>query len=244
MSEELHAIILAGGKGTRMHSDMPKCAYPFCGKPMINYIIDSCKQANIEDIIVVVGYKAEELIKCLPDSVRYVTQHEQLGTGHAAMCARDLLEGKDGLTLIFPGDMPLIDKETITNLIETHKRDKNALTDITIILDDPGAYGRIERENGQIKRIVEFKDCNEAQKQIKEINVALYCVDNKLLFDAIDKIGNNNNAKEYYLTDIVEILARDHKVDAYIAPNDYRLLGINDLETLAKVEAEYKKHVN
>lgn len=244
MSDNLHAIILAGGKGTRMHSDMPKCAYPFCGKPMINYIIDSCEQSNIKDIIVVVGYKAEELIKCLPSNVKYVTQHEQLGTGHAAMCARELLEGKDGLTLIFPGDMPLIDKETITNLIETHKRDKNALTDITIILDDPAAYGRIVRENDQIKKIVEFKDCTDEQKLIKEINVALYCVDNKLLFDAIDKIKNNNNANEYYLTDIVEILARDHKVDAYIAPNDYRLLGINDLETLAKVEEEYKKHMN
>ena len=242
MNEELHAIILAGGKGTRMHSDLPKCAYPFCGKPMINYIIESCKGANIEDIIVVVGYKAEEIIKCLPKDVKYVFQAEQLGTGHATKCTYPLLKEKEGITLVFPGDMPLIDTETINNLIETHKKEKNVLTDITIILDDPAAYGRIVRKNGQISKIVEFKDCTEEEKKIKEINVALYAIDNKLLFENLDQIQNNNNAGEYYLTDLVEILAKKYKVDAYVAPNDYRLLGINDLETLAKVEKEYLKH--
>ncbi|MBP5407997.1 MAG: NTP transferase domain-containing protein [Bacilli bacterium] len=244
MNQKLHAIILAGGKGTRMHSDMPKCAYPFCGKPMISYIISSCKEAHIDDIIVVVGYKHEELIKCLPNDVRYVLQEEQLGTGHATKCAKKYLENEDGLTLIFPGDMPTIDCETITNLINTHIKDKNVLTDITTIFEDPKQYGRIERENGQIRRIVEFKDCNEEQKKIKEINVALYCIDNKVLFNTLDLIKNDNNAKEYYLTDIVEILGKDNRVDAYIAPNDYRLVGINDLETLKVVEEEYKKHHN
>ena len=238
----LHAIILAGGKGTRMKSDLPKCAYPFCGKPMINYIIDSCKQAKIDDIIVVVGYKSEALIKCLPSDVKYVKQEEQLGTGHATLCAAPLLKGKEGLTLIFPGDMPMIDKETIENLIERHIKDHNVLTDVTSIYEDPKAYGRIVRENGQIARIVEFKDCDEEQKKIKEINIALYCVDNKLLFDNLDKIKNNNNANEYYLTDLVEILAKDYRVDAYIAPDDYRLVGINDVDTLKQVEEAYLKH--
>ena len=240
--KNLHAIILAGGKGTRMKSDLPKCAYPFCGKPMISYIIESCKQANIKDIIVVVGYKSEELIKCLPSDVRYVKQEEQLGTGHATLCAAPLLKDEDGLTLIFPGDMPMIDKETIENLIERHIKDNNVLTDVTSIYEDPKAYGRIVRKNGQIEKIVEFKDCNEEQKEIKEINIALYCIDNKILFDNLDKIKNNNNANEYYLTDLVEILAKDYRVDAYIAPDDYRLVGINDVDTLKQVEEAYLKH--
>ena len=239
---KLHASILAGGKGTRMHSELPKCAYPFCGKPMISYIINSCKQAHIDDIVVVVGYKSEDLIKCLPDDVRYVKQLEQLGTGHATKCAKELLEGEDGLTLIFPGDMPTIDCETITNLINTHINDGNVLTDITTIFDDPKQYGRIVRENGHIKKIVEFKDCTEEQKKIKEINVALYCIDNKVLFNTLDLINNDNNAHEYYLTDIVEILGKNNKVDAYIAPNDYRLVGINDLDTLKVVEEAYMKY--
>ena len=243
MKNKLHAIILAGGKGTRMHSELPKCAYPFCGKPMINYIIDACKEANIEDIIVVVGYKSEILVECLPGDVKWVKQEEQLGTGHACKCAYPLLKDEDGITLVFPGDMPLIDLETINNMINTHVEQQNVLTALTTIYDDPKAYGRIYRENGQIKKIVEFKDCNEDQKKIKEINVALYCVDNKMLFEAIDKISNNNNSNEYYLTDIVEILGKDHRVDAYIAPADYRLNGFNDVESLQAAEKEYLKNL-
>ena len=172
---KINAIILAAGKGTRMKSDLPKCAYPFCGKPMVNYIIESCQKAGIENIVCVVGYKKEDLIKVLPENVKHVYQSEQLGTGHAAKCAQEVLKDEQGLTLIFPGDMPLISSDTILNLIKCHKNNNNALTLVTTILEDPKAYGRIYRENGNVKKIVEFKDCNEEQKLIKEINVALYC---------------------------------------------------------------------
>ena len=109
-----NAIILAAGKGTRMKSDLPKCAYPFFGKPMISYILSSCKKVGIDDICVVVGHKKEVMQELLLDSVSYAYQDEQLGTGHAVMCAREFYINKSGITLIFPGDMPLIDSDTIS----------------------------------------------------------------------------------------------------------------------------------
>lgn len=240
---KLNAIILAAGKGTRMKSDLPKCAYPFCGKPMVNYIIESCKEAGVENIVCVVGYKKEEMIKILPEDVKYAVQEEQLGTGHATKCAYELLKDEEGLTLIFPGDMPLISAETIKALVETHQNNKNALTIVTTILEDPKAYGRIYRENGLVKKIVEFKDCNEEQKLIKEINVALYSIDNKLLFESLKGISNANKANEYYLTDIIEIIGKDKKVDTFVVENDYRLTGINDVETLKEIEKLYLENM-
>ena len=242
MKENLHAIILAGGKGTRMKSELPKCAYPFNGKPMVSYIIDACKQAGIEDIVVIVGYKYETLVSLLPNDVKWVRQEEQLGTAHAAKCAYPLLKDKDGLTLIFPGDMPLIDATTIKNIVSYHMNHNNQLTDVSIVLDDPAAFGRIYRENGKIKKIIEFKDCTEEQKRIKEINIGLFCVDNKLLFSSLDKIKNKNNAKEFYLTDIVEVMLEKYKVDAYIAPTDYRFIGVNSVDELKALEEEYLNH--
>lgn len=239
MNENLHAIVLAAGKGTRMKTELPKCAYPFCGKPMVNYIIENCLKAGINDIIAVVGYKSEVLIECLPKYVKHVIQEEQLGTGHATKCTEELLKDKDGLTIIFPGDMPLIDAKTINGLIEQHIKDNNVLTVVTTILDNPKSYGRIYRENGKIKRIIEFKDCTEEDKKINEINVGLYCVDNKKLFESLNKVKNNNKANEYYLTDIVEILGNEFNVDSYIVENTYKLTGINDLETLQNTEKCY-----
>ena len=124
-----NAIILAAGKGTRMKSDLPKCVFPFFGKPMITYIINSCHKAGIEDICVVVGHKKEEIMKILNNTVEYACQEEQLGTGHAVLCAKDFYSNKDGVTLIFPGDMPLIDYHTINDLVNQQKADKKAVED-------------------------------------------------------------------------------------------------------------------
>ena len=196
------AIILAAGKGTRMKTELPKCAYPFCGKPMVKYIVENCIKCGINDINVVVGYKKEQIKEVLQDTVSYAVQDQQLGTGHAAMCCEPLLKDKEGLCLVFPGDMPLVDEEIINNLINIHINNKNDLTVVTTILDNPGAYGRMYRENGLIKKIVEFKDATEEQKAIKEVNSGLYCVDIQLMFEALKLIKNNNNSGEYYFTDI------------------------------------------
>lgn len=239
-----NAIILAAGKGTRMKSDLPKCAFPFFGKPMITYIIKSCQKAGIQDICVVVGHKKEEIMNILNDSVEYACQEEQLGTGHAVLCAKEFYSNKDGVTLIFPGDMPLIDYHTINNLVNQHISSGNDLTVVTTIVDDPTGYGRIVRKSGQIAKIVEEKDATQSQKQIKEINTGLYCVNTNLLKDALLKIKNDNSKHEYYLTDIIEILSTTNKVNSFIETNDFKLTGINDLFTLSEVEKQYQRLIN
>ena len=110
------------------------------------------------------------------------------------------------------------------------------LTVVTTIYDDPKAYGRIYRENGLIKKIVEFKDCNEEQKQIKEVNSGLFCVDTNILFEALDKVQNNNNQHEYYLTDIVEIIGRTERVDSFVVHDKVRLIGFNTMDELKETE--------
>ena len=237
-----YAIILAAGRGTRMKTELPKCAYPFCGKPMVEYIVDNCYKCGVDSVNVVIGYKKEKIQEVLKDRVNYAVQEEQLGTGHAAMCCKDLLQDKEGLCLVFPGDMPLVDEDIINNLLKIHVENKNDFTVVTTILDDAGAYGRIYRENGLIKKIVEFKDATEEQRQIKEVNSGLYCVDIKLMFDALKLIKNNNKSGEYYFTDLIEILGANYKVDSYVVKDAYKLAGINDLETLKEIEEIYLKN--
>ena len=231
-----YAIILAAGKGTRMKTDIPKCAYPINGTPMVEYIVNSCKKSGIDKILVVVGYKKEHIKNILNSSVEYVLQEEQLGTANAVMCAKASLADKEGISLILPGDMPLINEKMITDLMNCHQEQGNVLTIATTMLDDPDGYGRIYREHGKIKKIVEALDATPEILEIKEINSGLYCVDIKLLFEALAKVNNNNSKKEYYLTDIVEILAKDHKVGTFVVADSKYLLGINDLNSLQKVE--------
>ena len=234
-----HAIILAAGKGTRMHSELPKCAHLVLGKPMINHVVDACIDAGIEDIVVVVGYKKEEILALLDkySNVRFAIQDEQLGTGHAVKCTKHLLKNETGSTVILPGDMPLIGSENIKELLKQQEDNHNAMTILTALFDNPFSYGRIVRNmENNVVGIVEEKEATDEQKLIKEVNTGLYVVDNKLLFESLELVNNNNNKHEYYLTDIVGILSNNYKVGSKISVYDYRLMGINDIDTLNKVE--------
>ena len=243
--KDCNAIILAAGKGTRMLSELPKCAYPFYGKQMIVYIINMCKKIQIDDICVVVGHKKESIENLLQDKVKYAYQKEQLGTANAVLAAKDFLEKhNEGITLIFPGDMPLIDGDVINNLIREHIENNNDLTILTTQIKNPTGYGRIIRQDGQIIKIIEEKDADDSVKAINEINTGLYCITTNLLEKALSKVDNNNNKGEYYLTDIVKILSGDKKVKAYLTEYDFKLTGINDLYTLSLVEKEYQKYIN
>lgn len=235
-----YAIILAAGKGTRMETDLPKCAYPINGTPMVEYIVNSCRKSGINKILVVVGHKKEHIQKIFNGSVEYVLQEQQLGTANAVMCTKSILAEKEGFCLIFPGDMPLINEDIITKLVNYHSDNKNDLTIVTTKIDTPDGYGRIYREDGKIKKIVEALDATPEILAINEINSGVYCVDIKLLFSALDKVKNNNRKKEYYLTDIVEILCDDYKVDTFVVTDSNYLLGINDVSTAQKVEAILK----
>lgn len=238
-----NAIILAAGKGTRMKTELPKCAFPLLKKPMVTYIIEALESISIDQIICVVGHKKEVLQDILKDRVKYAIQEEQLGTGHAVKCALDFIDD-NGYTIILPGDTPLIDKEILDQLIEVHKSNKNDFTIGTIVLDNPFGFGRIVRDSSNsILRIVEEKDASEEERKIKEINTGLFLVDNFLLKKALLEIKNNNAKGEYYLTDIVEILSKEAKIGTFTIKDTYKLNGINDLYTLSLVEKQFREAI-
>ncbi len=250
MVKDIHAIILAAGKGTRMKTDIPKCAYPFLGESMIKRIVNTCKSCGIKDITVVVGYKKEVLMDILGDTVSYAYQEEQLGTAHACLMAKENFKNKKGNCLIFPGDMPLIDKEIIESIVSFHCNNNLDFTILSTVLDDAASYGRIVRKDNKVVGIlekVEIDKLNDDESiyginkndllKINEINTAFYCANLNILFPYLDKISDNNAKHEFFLTDIVSILLNDHKkVDAFLAPTSPRLMGINDLETLEVLE--------
>ena len=238
-----NAIILAAGKGTRMKTELPKCAFPLLKKPMVTYIIEALESIHIDQIICVVGHKKEVLQDILKDRVKYAIQEEQLGTGHAVKCALDFIDD-NGYTIILPGDTPLIDKEILDQLIEVHKSNKNDFTIGTIVLDNPFGFGRIVRDSSNsVLRIVEEKDASEEERKIKEINTGLFLVDNFLLKKALLEIKNNNAKGEYYLTDIVEILSKEAKIGTFTIKDTYKLNGINDLYTLSLVEKQFREAI-
>lgn len=240
-----YAIILAAGKGTRMKTEMPKCAFPLLTKPMISYIVDSLEKCDIDEIVTIVGHKKEEIEKLLANRVNYAHQEEQLGTGHAVLCAKDYITD-EGISIIIPGDTPLIDEDIINNLIRIHTSNNNDLTIGTIILDNPFGFGRIIRSNSNlITKIIEEKDANTKEKEIKEVNSGVYCISNKLLFSALKKVKPNAIKNEYYFTDIIEILSNEgYKIDSFTIKDVYKLNGINDLYTLSQIEKQLRNEIN
>ena len=240
-----YAIVLAAGKGTRMKTELPKCAFPILKKPMINYIIENIERSVVDEIVCVVGYKKEIIKELLDGNVKYANQDEQLGTGHAVLMAKELLGDKEGSTIILLGDMPLIDYKLINKVISYHCDKKNDLTVVTTEFDNPKGYGRIIRnEYGNIESIVEHKDCSKEQKRIKEVNTGIYIVNNKLLFEAVDKIDVNKRKGEYYLTDIVGIMRDDYKVDAFVLWDSPKVMGVNDLFTISVAEKHLREYIN
>ena len=184
-----YAIVLAAGKGTRMKTALPKCAFPILKKPMIKYIIENIEQSVVDETVVVVGHQKEVLIDILKDRVKYAHQDVQKGTGHAIMVTEEVMSMKSGQTIIMLGDMPLIDNKVINKVIEYHRDKRNDLTVLTTEFENPKGYGRIIRnEYGNIEAIVEHNDCTDEQKKIKEINTGIYVVDNKILFKEVNKI--------------------------------------------------------
>jgi bifunctional UDP-N-acetylglucosamine pyrophosphorylase/glucosamine-1-phosphate N-acetyltransferase len=239
------ALVLAAGQGKRIKSDLPKVLHKVCGKEMLKHVIDSIRKSGIDDIDVVIG-RGAELVKerTLDKKVSYSLQAEQLGTGHAVKCAQEFLRNKKGVVAIFTGDTPLIKQSTIERLISDHIGNKNAATILTATVDDPTGYGRIVRANNEVLKIVEHKDCNEEELKITEMNSAIYCFDIELLVDALNKIKNNNNQGEYYLTDVIGILKSEgNRVGAVLT--DYEeTIGINSRVQLAEAEEILRNRIN
>lgn len=241
-----NAIILAAGKGTRMHSKLYKVLHEVCGKTMVEHVVGQLEKANIQNIITIVGYGADQVKDAIGDRTKFALQNQQLGTGHAVMQARDLLANEDGETIVVSGDTPLFTADTFEKLFEYHEQRHAATTILTSIAPDPTGYGRIVRNDvGIVERIVEQKDANEKEQAIHEINTGVYCFDNKLLFKALEKINNNNAQGEYYLTDVIEIMKNEGEiVTAYKMADFNESMGVNDRISLAKANEIMRQRIN
>ena len=240
------AIILAAGQGTRIKSNIPKVLHKVCGKEMVNHVIDNMREAGIDDVNVIIG-KGSELVKesTKDRNVSYSLQEEQLGTGHAVKCAKEFLQGKDGVVAVFTGDAPLTRVETIEKLIKEHIEKGNKATLLSAYVDDPTGYGRIIRDdNKEVLKIVEHKDCNEEELKVNEMNAGMYCFDIKSLLSSLEELNNNNVQGEYYLTDVIGIL-KDKKEKVGALVTDYEdTLGVNSRAQLAEVEKVLRKRIN
>lgn len=240
------AIILAAGEGKRMKSNTPKVLHKVCGKEMINHVIDNIRSAGIEEVDVVIGKGAEKVRKGTADrDICYSVQSEQLGTGHAVMCAKEFLEGKKGTVSIFVGDGPLITAETVTSLTTYHESEGCSATILTSVMEDPLKYGRIIRDSsGEVEKIVEFKDCNEEEVKVNEINSGMYCFDIEALLSTLGKLNNNNNQGEYYLTDVIEILKNEGKKVGAIAVDVKEITAVNSKEELSVANEIMRARIN
>ncbi len=244
-------IIMAAGKGTRMESKKSKLVHKIYDKELVKRVADLAKNVGSDEIVAVVGHLREQVEAVLGDSVKYAYQDELLGTGHAVMQASEYLKGKEGKVIILYGDVPIIKKETLQKLVTISFKRKEYATLLTAIYDNPTGYGRIIRdEGGNIKAIVEEKDANMYEKEIKEINSGIYCFDIQELLSALKYIKPDNAQGEYYLTDVIKIMNdKGLKTGAVIVEDNTEILGVNDraqLELLTrvlrmKINAEHMK---
>lgn len=241
----LMAVILAAGEGKRMKSKKSKVLHKVCGMTLIDWVYNSVKNAGVNETVVVVGHKAEDVKESMGDKVLYAHQDKQLGTGHAVMQAKEYFSGKEGQVLVLCGDTPLITSETVSKTFEIHSRNNNSATIITAELENPSGYGRIVRdENNNVMKIVEDRDATEVEKEIREINSGMYCFNIKDLESALGELDNNNSQGEYYLTDTIEILIKKGlKVGAVKVDDSSEILGINDRIQLSKANEIMRKRI-
>ena len=237
----LAAVILAAGRGTRMKSDLAKVLHPICGRPMVWHVAALARKVGAEKTVVVVGHQASMVMEAMKrEDLIYAVQEEQLGSAHAVLQAGDALRDFDGDVLILCGDVPLLLPSTIEALLENHRSHEGVITVMTALLDDPGSYGRVvKNETGEILKIVEARDAGAEEMAIKEINTGIYCAENAFLFEAVRKIDNKNAQGEYYFTDIFEIARRENRrAGSFIIDDPSEAMGINtadDLKTAEKI---------
>jgi len=238
---KLNIVILAAGKGTRMHSNMPKVLHEVGGKPILAHVIDCAKLLNPAIIIVVYGYGGNVVReKFAHEDITWVNQAEQLGTGHAVQQAAAYLD-KDSLTLILLGDVPLINGQACEKLISSASA---KLAILSFIRLDPTGYGRIVRNQSLVKAIVEHKDATQEQRAIHEVNTGIMAMPTMHLIKWLTQIQNNNAQGEYYLTDIVALAVQTGiDVVAEITTDEWSVTGINSKVDLAQIEREHQKRI-
>lgn len=236
----LSAVILAAGKGTRMKSSHPKVLHKLANKPLISHVYDTARCLGADEVVVVYGHEGETLkSSCSAFDAKWVEQAEQLGTGHAVQHALEVLNTENNVLILY-GDVPLTSEETLNRLLENNE-DRIKL--LTVELDDPTGYGRIIRENGKVKAIVEQKDASDEQLKIKEVNTGILSCPGNILETLINKIDNNNSQQEYYLTDIFKLAAdAGIEIETTQAESSYEVEGVNTRVQLATLERVYQRN--
>lgn len=225
-----------------MKSDLPKGLHEVCGLPMVEHVARAMRQAGVERIVIVVGHKGELIQKRLGDGYHYAWQSEQLGTGHAAQMAAPQLEGYEGKILISAGDTPLVSAEVFASLISGVGNNTSCLIASSVV-QNPTGYGRIVRSGIGVQRIVEEKDASPAEKAIDEVNSSIYCFDGPALLSSLSKLRNDNAQGEYYLTDVVSMLAETGAADAMVFDDQDILIGVNDRWQLAMADKKMRERI-
>jgi UDP-N-acetylglucosamine diphosphorylase/glucosamine-1-phosphate N-acetyltransferase len=244
MSAKIAVIILAAGLGTRMKSNKAKVLHEVCGRPMVSYVVETARKVAGNDVILVVGNQADKVRETISEigAFRYAHQAEQLGTGHAVLCALPHIPEHCEEVVILCGDVPLIKADTIIQLVKSHTDEKRDVSVLAVELDDPTGYGRILLDgNSRVQAIVEESDANAAQKGIRLINSGIYCVKKEFLLWAVPQIKSDNMQGEIYLTDIVEIAyaAKKH-IGVTVGGDNFEVTGINTVQELKRVERVMK----
>ena len=235
--KNISSIVLAGGKGVRMQSELPKVLHPLCGKPLIGHVVESLNTAGINDILVVVGYKGDDVIQQLNGRVNFVWQHEQLGTGHAVMQAESYFKDYDGDIVVACGDVPLIKPETFEALVREIENPDCGAVVLTMIQENPTGYGRIIYDSGSFSAIIEEKDATDEQRKITEVNSGTYIFNSRLLFEGLKRIDTNNAQREYYLPDALRyVLEAGFTVKTVVLQDPVEGRGINTRDELISLE--------
>jgi len=244
---DLHVVILAAGKGTRMKSSRPKVLHEVAGRPMIDYVLRTSQSLGPKTTTLIVGHMKEILQSSLSQMphLRFAVQEPQLGTGHALLQAAPLLEGENGVVLLLSGDVPLLKRHTLTGLLARHDASGSAATVLTAVVEKPYGYGRIVRTKGHITRIVEERDASPAQRKINEINSGIFAFSLGPLFPALRGLAAGNAQGEYYLTDLVSSFRRQKLgVDTAALDDPDEIRGINSRSELAEASGIVRQKKN
>ena len=248
MTTDLHVVILAAGKGTRMKSATPKVLHSLAGRPLIEHILATVDQLKTASTTLVVGHGADQVQSALAGrpNLQYVVQSPQLGTGHALLKAEPVLRGRKGNVLLLYADVPLLEPGTLLRLLEAHRNAKAAMTVLTAELADPYGYGRIVRDGeGQVARIIEERDASSEQRSIREINSGIYALSMRPLFEHLNQLATDNSQGEYYLTDLVALYRQKGlRVDGLCLDTAGELRGVNSRLDLAELSQIVRQRKN
>jgi bifunctional UDP-N-acetylglucosamine pyrophosphorylase/glucosamine-1-phosphate N-acetyltransferase len=241
---QLAVIVLAAGKGTRMKSELPKVLHRACGRSLLGWVLDTAEPLGADETVVVVGHGADDVVALLPGEAIGVVQEPQLGTGDAARVGFGACSGSADTVLILLGDMPLLRTETLEEVLDAHRREGAAATMLTTVLQESNDFGRVERSDGEITGVVEVRDANERQRMIQEVNVSVYAFDAAALSDALGRLGSDNLQGEYYLTDVIGILAADGRRIVGVGADPEECVGVNSHGDLARASETLRDRIN